>query len=83
MAASPSNTQAAQPDSCSIVRWGSQQPSALLLALGVAVAVAMASLPDYDQLSRRTDLGQMVRVRAADGSVAGVARAELRPLAEL
>ncbi|HYC96149.1 MAG TPA: PBP1A family penicillin-binding protein [Sphingomicrobium sp.] len=29
----------------------------------------MASLPDYQQLSRRSDLGQMVRVRAADGSL--------------
>jgi penicillin-binding protein 1A len=40
-----------------------------LVSLGVAVAVAMASLPDYQQLSRRSDLGQMVRVRAADGTL--------------
>jgi len=40
-----------------------------LLSLIVAVAVAMASLPDYQQLSRRSDLGQMVRVRAADGTL--------------
>ena len=38
-------------------------------ALVVAVAVAMASLPDYQQLTRRSDLGQMIRVRAADGTV--------------
>ena len=52
-----------------------------LLALGIAVAVAMASLPDYSTLSRRSDLGQMIRVRAADGTLAGLARAELRALA--
>ena len=40
-----------------------------LVGLVVAVAVAMASLPDYQQLSRRSDLGQMVRVRAADGTL--------------
>ncbi len=40
-----------------------------LISLAVAVAVAMASLPDYQQLSRRSDLGQMVRVRAADGTL--------------
>ncbi len=40
-----------------------------LVLLGIAVAVAMASLPDYAQLTRRNDLGQMIRVRAADGSV--------------
>ena len=42
---------------------------AMLVALGIAVAVAMSQLPDYDQLSRRDDLGQMVRVRAADGTL--------------
>ncbi|MDQ3143630.1 MAG: PBP1A family penicillin-binding protein, partial [Pseudomonadota bacterium] len=41
----------------------------MLLSLGIAVAVAMASLPDYGQLSRRSDLGQMIRVRAADGTL--------------
>jgi len=40
-----------------------------LLALGVAVAVAVASLPSYQQLSKRSDLGQMIRVHGADGSV--------------
>ncbi len=40
-----------------------------LVGLGVAVAVAMSQLPDYQQLSRRSDLGQMVRVRAADGTL--------------
>ena len=52
-----------------IVRWGLALGALALLALGIAVAVAMASLPDYSQLSRRSDLGQMIRVRAADGSL--------------
>ena len=40
-----------------------------LLALIVAVAVATAYLPSYGQLTKRSDLGQMVRVRAANGQV--------------
>lgn len=41
----------------------------MLVALGVAVAVAVNQLPDYSALTRRQDLGQMIRVRAADGTV--------------
>jgi len=40
-----------------------------LIALIVAVAVAMSRLPGYQELVRRDDLGQMIRVKAADGSV--------------
>src|SRR5437868_1735522 len=40
-----------------------------LLALGVAVAVATAYLPSYSDLTKRTNLGQMIRVRAANGQV--------------
>ena len=40
-----------------------------LLALAVAVAVAMTQLPSYGQLAQRSDLGQMIRVRAANGQV--------------
>ena len=40
-----------------------------LLALVVAVAVATAYLPSYDELTKRSDLGQMIRVRAANGQV--------------
>ena len=40
-----------------------------ILLLGIFVAVAVASLPSYAELQRRTDLGQTVRVRAADGSL--------------
>src|SRR6059058_985745 len=40
-----------------------------LLALIVAVAVATAYLPSYADLTKRSDLGQMIRVRAANGQV--------------
>ena len=40
-----------------------------LVALGVAVSVAVSQLPTYPELIRRDDLGQMIRVRAADGRV--------------
>ena len=40
-----------------------------LLALAVAVAVATAYLPGYSELTKRNDLGQMIRVRAANGQV--------------
>ena len=40
-----------------------------LLALIVAVAVATAYLPSYGELTKRNDLGQMIRVRAANGQV--------------
>ena len=40
-----------------------------LLALIVAVAVAVAYLPSYGTLTKRSDLGQMIRVRAANGNV--------------
>jgi len=40
-----------------------------LLGLVVAVAVASAYLPSYNDLTKRNDLGQMIRVRAANGQV--------------
>src|SRR5687767_2641136 len=40
-----------------------------LLALIVAVAVAVASLPGYSELSKRSDLGQMIRVRSSNGTL--------------
>src|SRR5690349_11989046 len=45
--------------------------AALLSVLGliVAVAVATAYLPSYGDLTKRSDLGQMIRVRAASGQV--------------
>src|SRR4051794_30575580 len=40
-----------------------------VLALIVAVAVATAYLPSYGDLTKRSDLGQTIRVRAANGQV--------------
>src|SRR5688572_12506973 len=40
-----------------------------LLALIVAVAVAVASLPGYSELTRRSDLGQTIRMRSSNGTV--------------
>jgi penicillin-binding protein 1A len=40
-----------------------------VLGLVVAVAVATAYLPSYSDLTKRNDLGQMLRVRAANGAV--------------
>jgi len=40
-----------------------------LVALAVAVSVAVSQLPSYGELVRRDDLGQMIRVRAADGTI--------------
>src|SRR3954471_23386200 len=40
-----------------------------LLGLIVAVAVAVAYLPSYGELTKRSDLGQMIRVHAANGQV--------------
>jgi penicillin-binding protein 1A len=41
---------------------------AALISLVVAVLIAMASLPGYEELKSSPN-GQMVRVRAADGTV--------------
>jgi len=40
-----------------------------VLGLVVAVAVASAYLPSYSDLTKRSDLGQMIRIRAANGQV--------------
>ncbi len=40
-----------------------------LVALGIAVSVAVSQLPSYAELVRRGDLGQMIRVRAANGQI--------------
>jgi penicillin-binding protein 1A len=40
-----------------------------LVALVVAVGIAISQLPDYDELTKRENLGQMIRVRALDGTV--------------
>ena len=52
-----------------ILQWIVYATLAGLLAVAVAVAVAYSYLPDYSQLEKRSDLGQMIRVRAANGQV--------------
>ncbi|WP_309611339.1 PBP1A family penicillin-binding protein [Sphingomonas sp.] len=53
----------------SILLWLAAIAGLAALVLGIAVAVAQSQLPDYDQLRKRSDLGQMIRMRAADGTV--------------
>ncbi|MEO7786554.1 MAG: transglycosylase domain-containing protein, partial [Sphingomicrobium sp.] len=53
----------------SILIWGGALLAFLAIVLGITVAVAASQLPDYEQLRKRSDLGQMVRMRAADGTV--------------
>ena len=53
----------------SALKWGAAAALLGLVGLVVAVAVAMTQLPNYEQLSKRSDLGQMVRVRAVDGTL--------------
>src|SRR3954470_8195344 len=39
------------------------------VALIIAVSVAVSQLPSYAEMVRRDDLGQMIRVRAANGEI--------------
>ena len=52
-----------------IFKWLAYAALVGLLALIVAVAVATSYLPSYSELTKRSDLGQMIRVRAANGQV--------------
>jgi len=67
MASSPSSR--AKGMFVSALKWGAGLAVAGLVLLAIFVAVAMTQLPDYEQLSKRSDLGQMVRVRANDGTL--------------
>ena len=53
----------------STLKWGLAIGALALVSLAIAVGVAITQLPDYEKLTRRSDLGQMVRVRAADGTL--------------
>lgn len=53
----------------SALKWGAGLALLGIVCLAIAVGVATTQLPDYEQLRRRGDLGQMVRVRAADGTL--------------
>jgi penicillin-binding protein 1A len=52
-----------------IIKWFAYAALLSLLALIIAVAVATAYLPSYGDLTKRSDLGQMIRVRASNGQV--------------
>ena len=64
-----SNPSRAKGIFVSTLKWGLALGVLALVSLGIAVAVAMTQLPGYEQLTRRSDLGQMARVRAADGTL--------------
>ena len=51
-----------------LVRYGLVAGSLALIALLVAVGIAWSSLPEFEQM-KQTPNGQMIRVRAADGTV--------------
>ena len=53
----------------SVLTWLAYAALLAVLGLIVAVAVATAYLPSYGTLTKRSDLGQMIRVRAANGQV--------------
>src|SRR6476659_10054945 len=70
MARTPSASPAAGRSTfVTIIKWLAYSALVALLALVVAVAVATSYLPSYSELTKRSDLGQMIRVRAANGQV--------------
>ena len=52
-----------------IVRWLIYAALAGLALLAILVGVAYSQLPDYSELQKRSNLGQTIRVRAANGQV--------------
>jgi penicillin-binding protein 1A len=52
-----------------ILKWFVGAGIAGLVLLAIAVGVAYSQLPSYADLEKRSDLGQMIRVRAANGQV--------------
>src|SRR6476646_5868331 len=69
MARSPSAASSGRSTFGKIVRWSLHAILAGLVLLTIAVAAAYSQLPSYSQLEKRSDLGQMIRVRAANGQV--------------
>jgi penicillin-binding protein 1A len=67
--ARPANASSGRSTLSTIVKTVAYAALLGLLGLIVAVAVATAYLPSYSELARRSDLGQMIRVRAANGAV--------------
>src|SRR3954467_6796526 len=69
MARSPRSPSSGRSTLSSVLKGVAYAALLGLLALVVAVAVASAYLPSYSELTKRSDLGQMIRVRAANGQV--------------
>src|SRR3954463_1282545 len=69
MARSPRSPSSGRSTMSSVLKGLAYAALLGLLALVVAVAVASAYLPSYSELTKRSDLGQMIRVRAANGQV--------------
>src|SRR3954452_17632595 len=69
MARSPRSPSSGRSTLSSVLKGVAYAALLGLLALIVAVAVASAYLPGYGELTKRSDLGQMIRVRAANGQV--------------
>jgi penicillin-binding protein 1A len=67
--ARPPSAAASRLTFASVLKWTGYTLLLGLIALIVAVAVATTYLPSYSELQKRNDLGQMVRVRAANGAV--------------
>ena len=69
MARSPSAASSGRSTFGTIVRWLVYAAIGGMLVIAILVGVAYTQLPDYSELEKRTNLGQMVRVRAVNGQV--------------
>ena len=69
MARSPSAASSGRSTFGTIVRWLVYAAIGGMLLLAILVGVAYSQLPDYSELEKRSNLGQMIRVRAANGQV--------------
>ncbi len=69
MARSPSAASSGRSTFGTIIRWLVYVGIGGLLLLAILVGIAYTQLPDYSDLEKRTNLGQMIRVRAANGQV--------------
>src|SRR5690349_117418 len=69
MARSPSAASSGRSTFGSIMRWLLYAALAGLALLVILVGVAYSQLPGYSELEKRSNLGQTIRVRAANGQV--------------
>ena len=69
MARSPSAASSGRSTFGTIVRWTAYAALGLLMILVILVGVAYSQLPSYGELATRSNLGQTIRVRAANGTV--------------